>query len=140
MSLDLVLLASIFLLGICLLYHVLRSRKSQQKRSFCGRSPALSNANAVDTLVNAFQKKPEWVVDAILDLKASLPDHGCRLFLSKIVAAVFNRLYAERGVSVGKTFVADTLKQHCYALLHQQKMLKNKLPRHVPRQRYWGGI
>lgn len=133
MPLDLVLLASIFLLGICLLYHSLRTRKSQQKRSFYGRSPALSNANAVHTLVNAFQKKPDWVVDAILDLKARLPDHGCRK-----IAAVFNRLYAERGVTVGKTFVADTLGQHSYALLHKQKTLKNKPPRHVPRQRYWG--
>lgn len=81
MPLDLVLLASILLLGICLLYHVLSSRKSQQKRSYYGRSPALSNANAVHALVNAFQKKPDWVGVAILDLKARLPDYGCRHFV-----------------------------------------------------------
>jgi hypothetical protein len=32
------------------------------------------------------------------------------------VAAVLNRLYAEQGVTVGKTFVANTLKQHRYPL------------------------
>lgn len=133
MFLDFVLLVSICLFIMYLLLRAFRPRKSQHRRSIYGKAPVSSSSNAIQSLVNAFQKKPDWVGDAILDLKARLPDYGCRK-----IATVFNRLYAEQGVTVGKTFVADTLKQHRYALLHKQKMLKNKPPHHVPRQRYWG--
>lgn len=52
------------------------------------------------------RRKPPWVAREIVRLKARSPEFGCRA-----IADAFNRRFAERGVSVGKTYVATLLKR-----------------------------
>lgn len=49
--------------------------------------------------------KPEWVPAAIIGLAGISPRCGCRT-----LAHLFNRTYREIGVSVGKTYVSDVLR------------------------------
>ena len=57
------------------------------------------------------QRKPAWVKEAIIRLKAE-----SNLSCYKL-AATFNQLYAaEQGVTVGKTFVAETVRAHAYEI------------------------
>lgn len=57
------------------------------------------------------QAKPAWVVREIIRLKALMPDVGCRS-----IATIFNRRFARRKMTVGKTFVADTIRRNRYAI------------------------
>ena len=81
----------------------------------------------------ANQKKPDWARLSIIELKAQLSDSGCRQ-----VAGYFNRMNAYQNISVGKTYVANVLKQHQYEILHQRRKIKNKPPYPVAKNKYWG--
>src|SRR6266511_2017024 len=57
--------------------------------------------------------KPRWVREEVIRLKALMPGAGCRT-----IAHVFNRRFAVRkGMTVGKSYVAETVKRHQYANL-----------------------
>ena len=78
--------------------------------------------------------KPDWVRREIIRLKALMPDVGCRT-----IAHCFNRRFAaRRGMTVGKTFVADTIRRNQYAILRARRRLKHRVPRPVPRNLIWG--
>jgi putative transposase len=78
--------------------------------------------------------KPDWVRREIIRLKALLPDAGCRT-----IAHVFNRRFAARkGMTVGKSYVAETVKRHQYAILSARRKLKHAIPRPIPRHLIWG--
>ena len=79
------------------------------------------------------QKKPDWVIQEILRLKAHLPADGCRT-----LASHFNRLFADQGMSVGKTWVATTLAKHQYEIQVLRRKIKNRPAMRVPRNTYWG--
>src|SRR3989442_14454933 len=50
-----------------------------------------------------------------------------------------NRWFAgRRGMTVGKTFVADTIRRNQYAILRARRRLKHRVPRPVPRNLIWG--
>jgi putative transposase len=54
--------------------------------------------------------KPPWVREELLRMKAQMPEASCRFLV-----ATFNRRFrVARQMSVGKTYVAETLKQHAY--------------------------
>lgn len=55
------------------------------------------------------KKKPDWVVDKVIYLKAIMPDQGCGT-----IANTFNRLYCEKGESVGKTFLFQEIRRKQY--------------------------
>lgn len=80
------------------------------------------------------QPKPQWVRKEIIRLKAFMPDKGCRS-----IAVTFNRLYSEkRNMTVGKTFVANVIKTHRYAILQLRKRIKHQTPRPLPKNLIWG--
>ena len=79
------------------------------------------------------QAKPAWVIREIIRLKALMPDAGCRT-----LANIFNRRYAvSRKMSVGKSFVADTLRQHRYEIEVMRRKIKHRVPQAMPRNLVW---
>ena len=78
--------------------------------------------------------KPTWVRDEIIRLKALMPRAGCRT-----ITHCFNRRFAERRrMTVGKTYVADTLRRQQYAILCARRKMKHRVPRPIPRNLIWG--
>jgi putative transposase len=67
-------------------------------------------------------------------MKTQMPDVSYRF-----LAATFNRRFrVARQMSVGKTYVAETLKQHAYAVQVLKAGLKRRPPRPVAMYRIWG--
>jgi hypothetical protein len=63
-----------------------------------------------------------------------MPHDGCRT-----IAHTFNRLYViKRRMTVGKTFVSITIRNHQYEIQVLRKKLKHKRPRPIPMHRIWG--
>lgn len=62
-----------------------------------------------------------------------MPHAGCRA-----IADCFNRRYAKpRAMTVGKTYVADTIRRHLYAIAMRRRAIKNAKPRRVPKNFVW---
>jgi putative transposase len=79
------------------------------------------------------QPKPKWVQHEIIRLKPLMPQAGCRT-----IAHHFNRRWtARRGMTVSKTYVADTCQRHHYLILAARRTLKHRIPRPMPRNRVW---
>lgn len=83
------------------------------------------------------QAKPAWVVREIVRLKALMPDAGCRT-----ISLVFNRRFARhadarRHMTVGKSFVADTIRRHRYEIDMLRRQIKHRVPPALPRNRVW---
>ena len=99
------------------------------RRKRHGRRRGLAFITSIRT-----QAKPAWVVREIIRLKALMPDAGCRS-----IANIFNRRFAvSRRMTVGKTFVADTLRQHRYAIEILRRKIKHRVPPALPRNLIWG--
>lgn len=80
------------------------------------------------------QPKPKWVTHEIIQLKALMPQAGCRT-----IAHHFNRRWqSRRQITVSKTYVADTCRRHQYLILRARRKLKHRVPRPMPRNRVWG--
>jgi transposase InsO family protein len=78
------------------------------------------------------RRKPEWVLREVLRLKALMGQRvGCRK-----VACTFNRLHAP--ATVGKTFVAEAIKNHQYLLMRIARDLRAKTPLPVSINAVWG--
>jgi putative transposase len=77
-------------------------------------------------------KKPEWVCNEVIRLRALMPADGCRM-----IAAAFNSLHAKKGERVSKTYVADTLKRHAAAVLVLRRKLRNRPLRQGVRKLTW---
>jgi transposase InsO family protein len=82
--------------------------------------------------VYRFAKKPDWVPQEIIRMKALMPHSGCRT-----LAASFNRRFAHKAVSVGRTYVNETIRKHEYEIRVLRKKLKHRKPRSVPINRVW---
>ena len=78
------------------------------------------------------RKKPQWVCNEIIRLKAMMPHEGCRT-----IAAAFNARYTRDRESVGKTYVAETLKRHAARVLELRKTIKLRKRGPSPRNRVW---
>jgi len=81
--------------------------------------------------------KPAWVTREIVRLKALLPDAGCRR-----IADIFNRRHARhrdigKRMTVGKSFVAETLHKHRYVIEIERRRIKHRVPPPMPRNRVW---
>ncbi|MDP2787342.1 MAG: integrase core domain-containing protein [Pseudomonadota bacterium] len=80
------------------------------------------------------QAKPPWVTNEIIRLKALIPDAGCRT-----LALIFNRRYAvSRKITVGKSFVADTMRKHRHEIEVVRRRIKHRVPPTLPRNLVWG--
>ena len=78
--------------------------------------------------------KPAWVVHEFMRLKALMPDAGCRS-----IADSFNRRFAlSRKMTVGKSFICETVRKYQYEIQVLRKKIKHAKPRPVPRNWVWG--
>jgi transposase InsO family protein len=78
-------------------------------------------------------RKPDWVRREVLRLKALLPDAG-----SRTIGALFNRLYASRRkITVSKSYVAYTVRDHRHEIELLRRRLKHRVPRQLPKNRLW---
>ena len=66
-------------------------------------------------------------------MKTLMPTAGCRVF-----AKTFNRRFSHKEMSVGKTFVSDTIKKHQYEIQVLGKKLKHRKPKPISINRVWG--
>jgi hypothetical protein len=72
------------------------------------RSPSCGRRFVPTPLAALRARKPEWVVEEVIRLKALMVDAGCRR-----IADTFNRLHAARhGMTVSKTWVAVAVRRH----------------------------
>ena len=65
-------------------------------------------------------------------MKALMPHSGCRA-----LAVSFNRRFVHKGVSVGKTYVNETIRQSQYEIQVVTKKLKHGKPKSVPLNHVW---
>jgi transposase InsO family protein len=80
------------------------------------------------------QPKPEWVYKEVIRLKALMPDAGCRT-----IAAIFNRRFnIRKNMTVGKTYVSNTLRKHQYEIQVLRRKIKHRRPRSIPTNLIWG--
>ena len=78
--------------------------------------------------------KADWVVTEIIHLAALMPDAGCRT-----IALTFYRLHAiGRQMTVGKTFVSNTLRKHQYDIRDLRRQFKHRQPYETPINRTLG--
>jgi transposase InsO family protein len=67
-------------------------------------------------------------------MKALMPQAGCRT-----IAHCFNRCWAARKqMTVGKTYVANTIRRNQYLIYEARRKLKHRVPRPILRNRIWG--
>ena len=101
-------------------------------REFTYDNREIDNARA--TIGFKYRKKPQWVIDEIIELKAINP----HLSVRKIVE-LFNRLHFEKNqMSVGRTFVGNTLQRNQYEIEVLRKKIKNRRPAKVANNLCWG--
>lgn len=90
-----------------------------------------------ETSHNVFPRhppKPEWVKKEIIRLKALMPNAGHRK-----IAYAFNRLHAhKRMMTVGKTYVGYSIRNHQYEIQVLRRKLKHQRPKSVPPHLVWG--
>lgn len=79
-------------------------------------------------------KKPPWVREVVIHLKAMMPTLGCRK-----LAEAFNRLYAAgRNMTVGKSYVAGVIRTHRYEIARIRERVRNRTGKPGPLNRVWG--
>jgi transposase InsO family protein len=78
------------------------------------------------------RQKPAWVKREVIKLKARMPHEGCRT-----VATTFNSLHKGKGETVGKTYVAETIKRNQLQVRLQRNELKNRVRRQGARNLTW---
>jgi hypothetical protein len=88
---------------------------------------------AAGTIYHTRRAKSTWVKHEVLRLKALMPHSGCRK-----IADSFNRRFAcTHKMTVGKTYVSDTLRQHHYEIALLRRKIKNAKPKSVPHNLIW---
>ena len=79
------------------------------------------------------QRKPPWVARELIRIKAWSPELGCR-----VIAEVFNREFAvARRMTVGKTYVANLLRERRLEIVRLRRTLKHRVPPALPKNRVW---
>lgn len=79
-------------------------------------------------------RKPQWVVDAVIRLKALQPKTSHRK-----LAAQFNRLYAaSRQMTVSSSYVYYTVLANQVAIVRKRNEIKTKAPSPTPINAIWG--
>src|SRR5690606_230836 len=80
------------------------------------------------------RKKPQWVINKIIYLKAVNPLLGCRK-----IAELFDRLYAAKyNMTVSKSYVYTTLLNYHYEIQVVRRMAKHRRPKALKRNICWG--
>ena len=129
-------LVLLFLFGFSILLNkVISWRKQVNNKKFYRAKQSLTfNTDKKYYRPSPFEPKPQWVKERVIRMKALMPDEGCRK-----ISDTFNRQYAvSKNMSVGKTTVANIIKQHQYQIQVQRQKLKHQQPKAIPRQLIWG--
>ena len=79
-----------------------------------------------------FRRKPDWVLQEVLRLKALMPGSGVRR-----IAMTFNRLHAATNTTVGKSFVANGSAAHQHAIVALRRELRSRPPRPTKVNAIW---
>ncbi len=82
------------------------------------------------------RKKPQWVIDEVIKIKALMPTASCRT-----IAIIFNQRYANhypKQESIGKTFVDYTIRKYLYEIQIQRKKIKSLPAYQIPFNKVWG--
>ena len=77
------------------------------------------------------QRKPEWVLHETLRLKVLMGHAGCRK-----IAITFNRLHGNT-CTIGKSYMAMSIKQHQYTLQALRREMRAQLPQALPVNHTW---
>ncbi len=97
------------------------------------RKPARRGHRAANAVFYRTRPKPAWVTREIIRLKALMPTAGCRT-----LSLTFNRRYAaSRKMTVGKSFVANTIRRHRYEIEVMRRKIKHHIPSSLPRNQVW---
>lgn len=103
-----------------------------------GEPPRACRRKASSAVTRRSRAKPYWVHREVIRLKALMaPDTGCRP-----VANTFNRRFArhanvDRRMTVGRTFVAETIRTHLYEITLARRTIKHRVPPPLPRNLIW---
>lgn len=93
-----------------------------------------TEGETIDPLVVRIRKKPQWVIDEVIYLKAVNPVLGGRK-----IADLFNRKFeAKKGMTVSKSYVYDKIKQNQYQIQVLRRVMKHKRPKALPKNVCWG--
>jgi putative transposase len=99
------------------------------------KEPALAVAIQKSQKTAFRNKKPAWVRQEVIRLKALMPNNGCRK-----VADVFNRLHKhkeKRSETVSKSYVYNLIKAHHYKIRVIRQRIKHKVPKALPNNIVW---
>ena len=100
------------------------------KPSYCGRRKEMVPLKGF----GQYPKKPDWVPKEIIRMKAMMPDVGCRK-----LADNFNRRFAKsKQMTVGKTYVSNTIRNHQYEIQVLRRNIKHRRPKPIPKNLIWG--
>ena len=79
-------------------------------------------------------RKPDWVIEEVVRLKALMAEAGCRR-----IADTFNRLHAVRHTTtVSKSWVAGTVRKRRHEVEERRRQWKRRIPPEMPANRVWG--
>jgi putative transposase len=118
-------------LRIALLALAFHLRLHEQPRHY-GKASA-ANITEKSEVNYQTRAKPEWVRQEVLRLKALMTHSGCRK-----IADAFNRKFeVSRKMTVGKTYVSNTIRQYYYEIQVLRKHIKNAKPKAVPKNLVW---
>jgi len=79
-------------------------------------------------------RKPDWVIEEVVRLKALMSDAGCRR-----IADTFNRLHAARHrTTVSKSWVAAAVRKHRLEIEERRREWKRRIPPPMAANRIWG--
>lgn len=119
------LIAAIILLCLWLLFRQPENRYlNRGRRAAADEAPRFYRTH----------RKPDWVPQEIIRLKAMRPEWSCRY-----ISQVFNRMYAaRRNMTVGKTYVSEAIKCHAYEIADVRRRVRQRKGRPGPRNRTWG--
>lgn len=80
------------------------------------------------------RKKPQWVIDKVIYLKAVNPSLGCRK-----IAELFDRIHAAKhNMTVSKSYVYCVLRNHRYEIQILRRMIKHRRPKNLKKNICWG--
>jgi len=94
------------------------------------------NNVALDKTILRSRKKPQWVIDEVIKIKAIIPTASCRT-----IAIIFNQRYANhhpKQESIGKTFVGYTNRKYLYEIQIQRKKIKSRPAYQILFNKVWG--
>ncbi len=80
------------------------------------------------------KRKPRWVGDELVRMKAYCPKLGC----SKLADAFNRRFAVSRGMKVSKSSVNRILRTRRHDVLQLRRDARHRLPRPISRNRTWG--